>query len=114
MKEDANLTISDDDRRSARDGLDGMCEYPQSEYVLDAFFSVFGGKFFYPDLKIRERMGREVGELGPCISDDGVLYHRISSHDIMTNYCECSGRLRVFGKLSSTFCLTQERLAFSC
>ena len=40
-----------------------MCEQLQSQYVLDAFFSVSGGKFFDPDSGIREGIGCEVGEL---------------------------------------------------
>ena len=43
VKEDANLSISDGDRLSTRYELDGMCEYLQSQYVLDAFFSVSEG-----------------------------------------------------------------------
>ena len=60
MKEDANLAISDGDRLSSGDELDGMCEYLQSEFVLDAFFSVSGGKLFDSDLQIREGIGYEV------------------------------------------------------
>ena len=60
MKEDANLAISDGDRLSSGDKLDGMCEYLQSEFVLDAFFSVSGGKLFDSDLQIREGIGYEV------------------------------------------------------
>ena len=72
VKEDANLAISDGDRLSTGDGLDGMCEYLQLQYVLDVFFSVSGGKLFGPDSGIRERIGCEVGELESWISDDGV------------------------------------------
>ena len=63
VKEDANLTISDGDRLSTGDELDGMCEYLPSQYVLDAFFSVSGDKLFDPDLGIREGIGCEVGAL---------------------------------------------------
>ena len=61
MKEDANLAISEGDRLSSEDELDGMCEYVQSEYVLDAFFSVSGGKLFDSDSEIREGIDCEVG-----------------------------------------------------
>ena len=37
--------------------------YLQSQYVLDVFFSVSGGKLFDPDSGIREGIGCEVGEL---------------------------------------------------
>ena len=41
VKEDANLPIYDGDRLSTGDELNGMmCEYLQSQNVLDAFFSV--------------------------------------------------------------------------
>ena len=63
MKEDANLAISDGDGLSTEEELDGMCEYLQSQYVLDAFFSVSGGKLFDPDSGRREGIGCEVGEL---------------------------------------------------
>ena len=49
MKEDTNLAISDGDRLSTGDELDGMCGYLLSQYVLEAFFSVSGGKLFDPD-----------------------------------------------------------------
>ena len=42
VKEDANIVIYDGDRLSSRDELNDMCEYLQSQYVLDAFFSVSG------------------------------------------------------------------------
>ena len=63
MKEDANLAISDEDRLSTEDELDGMCEYLQSQCVLDAFFSGSGGKLFDPDSGIRDGIGCEIGEL---------------------------------------------------
>ena len=44
VREDANFAISDGDRLSTGNELDGMCKYLQSQYVLDAFFSVSGGK----------------------------------------------------------------------
>ena len=69
MKEDANLAISDGDRLLTGYELDGMCEYLPSQYVLDAFFSVSGGKLFDPDSGIRERIDCEVGELESWISD---------------------------------------------
>ena len=97
MKEDANLAISGGDRLSTGDELDGMCEYLQSQYVLDAFFSVSGGKLFDPDAGIREGIGCEVGELESWISDDGASRHMPSSHDSMTNYRECSGIIRTAG-----------------
>ena len=56
MKENVNLAISDGDRLSSKDELDGMCKYLQPECVLDGFFSVFGGKLFYPDSEIREEI----------------------------------------------------------
>ena len=71
MKEDANLAISDGDRLSSGDELDGMCEYLQSQCVLDTF-SVSDRKLFDPDLGIREGIGCEVGELESRISDDGA------------------------------------------
>ena len=97
MKEDANLAISDGDRLSTGDELDGMCKYFQSQYVLDAFFSVSGGKLIDPDSGIREGMGCEVGELESWISDDGASRHMTSSHASMTNYRECSGIVRTAG-----------------
>ena len=97
VKEDANLAISDGDRLSTGDDLDGMCEYLPSQYVLDAFFSVSGGKLFDPDSGIREGIGREVGELESWISDDSASRLMTSSHDSMTNYCECSGIVRTAG-----------------
>ena len=72
MKEDANLAISDGDRLSSGDELDGMCKYLQSQCVLDTFSSVSGSKLFDPDLEIREGIGCEVGELESWISDDGA------------------------------------------
>ena len=63
VKKDANLAVSDGDRLSTGDELDGMCEYLPSQYVLDVFFSVSGGKLFDPDSGIREEIGCEVGEL---------------------------------------------------
>ena len=63
MKEDTNLAISDGDRLSTGDELDCICECLQSQYVLDAFFSVSGGKLFDPDSEIREGIGCEVREL---------------------------------------------------
>ena len=97
VKEDANLAISDGDRLSTGDELDGICKYFQSQYVLDAFFSVSGGKLIDPDSGIREGMGCEVGELESWISDDGASRHMTSSHDSMTNYRECSGIVRTAG-----------------
>ena len=75
VKEDANLAISDGDRLSTGDELDGMCEYLPSQYVLDAFFSVSRGKLFDLDSGIREGIGCEVGELTSWISDDGASRH---------------------------------------
>ena len=49
MKEDANLAKCNGDRLSTGDEVDGMCECLSSQYVLDAFFSVSGGKLFDPD-----------------------------------------------------------------
>ena len=97
VKEDANLATSDGDRLSTRDELDGMCEYLPSQYVLDAFFSVSGGKLFDPDSGIREGIGCEIEELKSWISDDGASRHMTSSHDLMTNYRECSGTVRTAG-----------------
>ena len=82
MKEDANLAISDGDRLSTGDELDGMCEYFLSQYVLDAFFSVSRGKLFGPDSGIREGIGCEVGELESWISDNGASRHMTSSQPI--------------------------------
>ena len=39
----------------------------------------------------------EVGELESWISDDGASRHMTSSHDLMTNYRECSGIVRTAG-----------------
>ena len=97
VKEDANLAISGGDRLSTGDELDGMFEYLQSQYVLDAFFSVSGGKLFGPDSGIREGIGCEVGKLESWISDDGASRHMTSSQDSMTNYRECSGVVRTAG-----------------
>ena len=97
MKEDANLAISDGDRLSTGDELDGMCEYLPSQYVLDAFFSVSGCKLFDTDSGIREGIGCEVGELESWISDDGASRHMTSSHASMTNYRESSGIVRTAG-----------------
>ena len=97
MKEDANLTIYDGDRLSSGEELDGTCEYLQSQYVLDAFFSVFKGSLFDPDLGIREGIGCEVGELESWILDDGASRHMTLSHDSMINYRECSGIVRTAG-----------------
>ena len=124
MTEDDNLAISDGDRLPSGDELDGMCEYLQSQYVLDAFFSVSGGKLFDPDSGISESIGCEVGELESWISDGGASRHMTSSHDSTTNYREYSrnvrttggdvhSRLKVLGTLSFAFCLTQELLTFS-
>ena len=99
VKEDANFAISDGDRLSTRDEVDGMmCEYLPSQYVLDAFFSVSGGKLFDPDSGIREGIGCEVGELESWISDDGESRLMTSSHDLMTNCRECSGIFRTAGR----------------
>ena len=97
MKEDANLAISDGDRLSTEDELDGMCEYLPSQYILDAFFSVSRGKLFDPDSGIREGVGCEVGGLDSWISDDGASRHITSPHDLMANYRECSGIVRTAG-----------------
>ena len=97
MKEEANLAISDGDRLSTGDELDGMCEYLPSQYVLDAFFSVSGGKLFDPDSGIREGIGCEVGELESWISDDGASRRMTSTHDLMVNYRECSRIVRTAG-----------------
>ena len=97
MKKNANLAISDGDRLSTGDELDGMCECLPSQYLLDAFFSVSGGKLFDPDSGTREGIGYEVGELESWISDDGASRHMTSSHDLMTNYRECSGIVRTAG-----------------
>ena len=97
VKEDARLAISDEDRLSIGDELDGTCEYLQSQYILDAFFSVSKGKLFDPDSGIREGIGCEVGELESWISDDGTSRHMTSSHDSIINYRECSGIVRTAG-----------------
>ena len=96
-KEDARLAISDEDRLSIGDELDGIREYLQTQYILDAFFSVSRGKLFDPDSGIREGIGCEVGELEWCISDDGTSRYMTSSHDSMINYRECSGIVRTAG-----------------
>ena len=82
---------------STGDKLDGMCEYLQSQYFLHAFFSVSECKLFDTDSGIGEGIGCEVGELESAISDDGALRHMTSSHDLMTNYRECSGIVRTAG-----------------
>ena len=97
MTEDVNLAISDGDRLPSEDELDGMCEYLQSQYVLDTFFSVSGGKLFDPDLGISEGIGCEVGELESWISDGGASRHMTSSHDSMTNYRKYSRNVRIAG-----------------
>ena len=97
MKENANLAISDGDRPSTGDELDGMCEYLPPQYVLDALFSASGGNLFGPDSEIREGIGCEVGEVESWISDDGASRHMTSSHDSMTNYREYSGIVRTAG-----------------
>ena len=94
MQEDANLAISDGDILSTGDNQYGMCECLSSQYVLDAFFSVSGSKLFDPDSGIREGIGCEVKELESWISDDGTSRHMTSSHELMTNYRECSGIVR--------------------
>ena len=86
MKEDANLTISDGDRLSTRYELDGMCEYLQSQYVLDAFFFVSEDKLFDPESGIREGIGCGVGELESWILDNGASSHMTLSHDSIPNY----------------------------
>ena len=63
MKEDNSLIIYDGDRLSSGDELDGICEYLQPQYVLNAFFSSSGGKLFDPDSGIWNGMGCEVGKL---------------------------------------------------
>ena len=123
-KEDANLAISDGGRLSTGDELDGICEYLPSQYVLDAFLSVSGGKLFDPGLGIWDEIGCEVGELESWISADGALRRMTLSHHLMTNYRECSGIVRTAGgnilpievleTFSSAFRLTQEHLTFSC
>ena len=90
VKEDANLAISDGDRLSTGDELDGMCEYLSSQYVLDAFFSVSGGKLFDSDSGIREGNGCAVGESESWISDDGT----ITSHDLVTRVNDQLPRMR--------------------
>ena len=97
VKEDANIAISDGDRLSTGDKLDGMCEYLPLQYVLDALFYVSGGKLFDPDSGIRKGIGCEVGELESWISDDGASRHMTSSHELMTNNRECSGTVRTAG-----------------
>ena len=97
MKEDANLAISDGDRLSSGDELDDMCKYLQSEFVLDAFFSVSGDKLFNSDSQVREGISCEVGELKSWISNDGASRHMTSSQDLMTNYHECSGMVSTAG-----------------
>ena len=97
VKEDANLAISDGDRLSTGDELDGMCEYLPSQYVLDDFFSVSGGKSFDSNSGIKEGIGCEVEELESWISDDGASLYMTSSHDSMTNYPDCSGMVRAAG-----------------
>ena len=97
MTEDANLAIYDGDRLPSGDELDGMCEYLQSQYVLDAFFSVSGGKLFDPDSGISKGIGCEVGELESWISDDGASRHMTPSHDSMSNYREYSRNVRTAG-----------------
>ena len=124
MKKDANLAVSGGDRQSSGDELDDMCEHLQSQYVLDPFFSVSGGKLFDLDSGIREGIKCEVGESESRISNDDASRYRTSSHDSMTNYCECSGllgplavmfsRLKVLGTFSFDLYLSQERLTFSC
>ena len=44
LKEDSILAISDGERLSSGDALDGMCEYLQPQYVPDAIFSVSGNQ----------------------------------------------------------------------
>ena len=126
MKEDANLAISDGDRLSTADELDGMCEYFPSQYVLDAFFSVSGSKLFDPGSGIREGIGCEIGELESWISDDGASRHMTSSHDLMTSYHDCRGLVRNAGGdvlpiegvgdifLRFPSYSLKERLTFSC
>ena len=97
MTEDVNLAISDGDRLPSGDELDGMCQYLQSQYVLDAFFSVSGGKLFDPDSGISEGIGCEVGELESWISNDGASRHMTSSHDSVTIYREYSINFRTAG-----------------
>ncbi|CAM9418465.1 unnamed protein product, partial [Ascophyllum nodosum] len=94
---DANLAIFDGDRLTTGDGLEGMCGYLPSQYVLDACFSVSRGKLFDSNSGMREEIGCEVGELESWISDDGTSRHMTSPHDSMTNYRECSGTVRTAG-----------------
>ena len=72
-------------------------DHLQSQYFLDAFFSVSECKLFETDSGIGEGIGCEVGELESAISDDRTLRHMTSSHDSMTNYRECSGIVRTAG-----------------
>ena len=44
VEEDANLALSGGDQLSSENQLDGICEYTQSEYVLDTSFSVSVGE----------------------------------------------------------------------
>ena len=74
-----------------------MCKYLQSEFVLDAFFSVSGDKLFNSDSQVREGIGCEVGELKSWISNDGASRHMTSSQESMTNYHECSGMVSTAG-----------------
>ena len=97
VKEDDNLAISDGDRLSTGDELDGMRRYFQSQYVLDALFSVSGGKLFDPDSGLSKGIGCEVGKLDSWISDDGASRQMTSSHNSMTNHRECSGFVRTAG-----------------
>ena len=97
MKENANVAISDGDRLSSGDELVDMCKYLQSEFVLDAFFSISGDKLFNSDSQVREGIGCEVGELKSWISNDGASRHMTSSQESMTNYHECSGMVSTAG-----------------
>ena len=61
------------------------------------FLRLSGGKLFDPDSAIREGIGSEVEELELWVSDDGASRHMTSSHELMTNYGECSGIARTAG-----------------
>lgn len=89
VEEYQTLPISVADQLVPRDKLDVICEYAQSEYILDSFLSASAGKF---DLNpgIKKEFDCQVGELASCNFDDGASCYITSSNNSLTNYCERS------------------------
>ena len=73
VEEDANLAISEGDQLAPGDQLGGICEYANSEYILDAFFSVSTGEC---DVDSGISKGLDCESQPPVIA----AVHRITPH----------------------------------